>query len=77
MQDSKRGIAGELPHEISDVLLHKIGDVYNTPTSNLFAFDAAMLREWLIGMDFPSEAVPATAAAAAALPAVPAAAAAS
>jgi len=57
LKDSKRGIAGEEPHEISDVLLHKIGDVMPTPTSNLFAFDAAYLREWLHLLDFPSEAV--------------------
>jgi len=47
MKDSKRGIAGEEPHQISDVLLTKMGDFVPTPTSNLLAFDGQLLREWL------------------------------
>jgi len=53
MKDSKRGIACEETHQVSDVLLKQMGEFIPTPTSNLYAFDSAMLREWLRSM-FPT-----------------------
>merc|ERR1712176_1572069 len=53
MKDSKRGIACEESHQVSDVLLKKMGEFVPTPTSNLYAFDSALILEWLRAM-FPT-----------------------
>jgi len=55
MRDSKRGIAGEADDEISDVLLHSMGSVLETSTSNLSKFPCALVEEWLLDMGFPQE----------------------
>jgi len=55
MRDSKRGIAGEADDEISDVLLHSMGSVLETNTSNLSKFPCALVEEWLLDMGFPQE----------------------
>lgn len=55
MKDSKRGIAGETPTQVSDVMLYRLGEIHETPTSNLYAFDSTLLLEWLLQMGFPSE----------------------
>lgn len=55
MRDSKRGITSEKPHEISDVLVTKVGHVINTETNNLSKFPAALIEEWLEQSGFPRE----------------------
>jgi 3-dehydroquinate synthase/2-deoxy-scyllo-inosose synthase len=55
MRDSKRGITNEDEHEISDVLLHAMGDIVPTSTSMLSKFPSVFVREWLVSMGFPSE----------------------
>jgi len=55
MKDSKRGIAGEDLTQVSDIMLYRMGEIHETPTSNLYAFDSALLLEWLLQMSFPSE----------------------
>merc|ERR1712066_845177 len=47
MKDSKRGITAEAPDEISDVLLHSVGDVVPSKTSMLNKLPAALFAEWL------------------------------
>jgi 3-dehydroquinate synthase/2-deoxy-scyllo-inosose synthase len=47
MRDSKRGIAKEQPHEISDVLLRSVGDTIHTSTQNLSKFSADLVRQFL------------------------------
>jgi len=47
MRDSKRGIAKEQPHEISDVLLRSVGDTIYTNTQNLSKFPADLVRQFL------------------------------
>ena len=47
MRDSKRGIAKEQPHEISDVLLRSVGDTIYTSTQNLSKFPADLVRQFL------------------------------
>jgi len=55
MRDSKRGITSEEPHEISDVLVTKVGDVVETKTNNLSKFPAVLIEEWLELNGFPRE----------------------
>lgn len=55
MKDSKRGITSEEDHEISDVLVRKIGDVVTTKTNNLSRFPAKYVEEWLQLQGFPCE----------------------
>lgn len=55
MKDSKRGITAEEDDEISDVLLHRMGDVVNTKTQMLSKFPCSLVAEWLDFMGFPSE----------------------
>jgi 3-dehydroquinate synthase/2-deoxy-scyllo-inosose synthase len=55
MRDSKRGITGEKRHEISDVMLTRIGEAIPSPTNNLHAFDSKLTQEWLATM-FPTGA---------------------
>merc|ERR1712083_153706 len=55
MLDSKRGITSESNDEISDVLLHRMGDVVPTKTSMLSKFPSRYVLEWLCAMGFPSE----------------------
>lgn len=54
MRDSKRGICGEGPEEISDVLLVKMGEHVPTKTQNLSAFPSYLVAEWLADIGFPS-----------------------
>jgi 3-dehydroquinate synthase len=54
LRDSKRGIIGEKPHEIAEVLLHRIGEPVRTP-SMLSAFDSRLFWDWLLEMGFPQE----------------------
>ena len=54
MRDSKRGITGEKPHEISEVLLQRVGEPVKTP-SMLSALDKGLYWDWLVSMDFPVE----------------------
>lgn len=56
MRDSKRGLTGEGPDEISDVLLRKMGDIVETKTNNLSKFPVRLIEEWLLQIGFPSEA---------------------
>merc|ERR1712070_69363 len=55
MKDSKRGITAEEDDEISDVLLHRMGDVVPTKTQMLSKFPCHLVAEWLELMGFPSE----------------------
>jgi len=55
MKDSKRGITAENDDEISDVLLHKMGDVVPTETQMLSKFACNLIAEWLESMGFTSE----------------------
>jgi 3-dehydroquinate synthase/2-deoxy-scyllo-inosose synthase len=55
MRDSKRGLTGEGDDDISDVLLHKMGDVVPTKTNNLSKFPSKYVSEWLRSMGFPCE----------------------
>jgi len=57
MRDSKRGLTGEGPHEISDVMLRKVGEVVHTKTNNLSKFPSDHLYKWLYTMGFPHEGV--------------------
>jgi len=57
MRDSKRGITSEAEDEISDVLLHKMGDIVPTKTSMLSKFPCKLVEEWLANMGFPQGAV--------------------
>jgi len=57
MRDSKRGITGEKPHEISDVILVRIGEHVPSKTNNLHAFDSKLTQQWLAAT-FPSERDP-------------------
>jgi len=52
MRDSKRGITSEAEDEISDVLLHKMGDIVPTKTSMLSKFPCKLVEEWLANMGF-------------------------
>jgi 3-dehydroquinate synthase/2-deoxy-scyllo-inosose synthase len=54
MRDSKRGITGEQPNEIAEVLLHSVGNAVQTP-SMLSKFDKTLYWDWLVGMGFPVE----------------------
>mmetsp|Transcript_84316 Transcript_84316/g.247312 ORF Transcript_84316/g.247312 Transcript_84316/m.247312 type:complete len:426 (-) Transcript_84316:395-1672(-) len=55
MKDSKRGITSEAQDEISDVLLHRLGEVVPTKTSMLSKFPCRHVAEWLVDVGFPSE----------------------
>mmetsp|Transcript_66187 Transcript_66187/g.158308 ORF Transcript_66187/g.158308 Transcript_66187/m.158308 type:complete len:404 (-) Transcript_66187:90-1301(-) len=55
MKDSKRGITHEEEHEISDIILTKIGEIIPTPKSNLSKFPSKLIVEWLIDLGFPQE----------------------
>jgi 3-dehydroquinate synthetase len=54
LRDSKRGITAEKTHEISEVLLRRVGEPVKTP-SMLFAFDSCIFWDWLLDMGFPEE----------------------
>jgi len=54
MRDSKRGLTSEAEHEISDVLLHKMGDIVPTKTNMLSKFPCSLVEEWLATMGFPT-----------------------
>ena len=54
MRDSKRGITGEKPHELSEALLRSVGVPVQTP-SMLTALDKGLYWDWLVGMGFPVE----------------------
>eukprot|EP00927_Polykrikos_kofoidii_P086822 TRINITY_DN983_c0_g1_i4.p1 TRINITY_DN983_c0_g1~~TRINITY_DN983_c0_g1_i4.p1 ORF type:complete len:445 (+),score=100.90 TRINITY_DN983_c0_g1_i4:55-1335(+) len=56
MKDSKRGVTAEAEDEISDVLLHRVGDVLTTSSSNLSKFPSELFAEWLASMGFPAKA---------------------
>lgn len=56
MKDSKRGVTAEAEDEISDVLLHQVGDVVATGTSNLSKFPSELFAQWLASMGFPGKA---------------------
>jgi len=58
MKDSKRGITSEAEDEISDVLLHSLGEPVPTRTSMLSKFPSRFVAEWLADMGFPSETGP-------------------
>mmetsp|Transcript_11897 Transcript_11897/g.42566 ORF Transcript_11897/g.42566 Transcript_11897/m.42566 type:complete len:103 (-) Transcript_11897:145-453(-) len=53
MRDSKRGLCGEAPTELSDVLLRKMGDIVETPTNNLSKIPCKLIEEWLVSMGLP------------------------
>mmetsp|Transcript_76509 Transcript_76509/g.185184 ORF Transcript_76509/g.185184 Transcript_76509/m.185184 type:complete len:96 (-) Transcript_76509:95-382(-) len=55
MKDSKRGITSEAADEVSDVLLHRLGEVVPTKASMLSKFPSRYVTEWLADMGFPSE----------------------
>merc|ERR1712019_31726 len=52
MRDSKRGITSESADEISDVLLHKVGDVLPSKTNMLSKFPSELFSQWLKTMGF-------------------------
>mmetsp|Transcript_36964 Transcript_36964/g.110395 ORF Transcript_36964/g.110395 Transcript_36964/m.110395 type:complete len:485 (+) Transcript_36964:117-1571(+) len=54
MKDNKRGIASEADHEISDILLRKMGDIVPTEASMLTKFPCSLVAEWLASMGFPA-----------------------
>lgn len=58
MRDSKRGIAEEDVHELSDVLLHDVGDVVQAGQSNLSRIPRELTESWLRSMGFPDEGFP-------------------
>jgi len=60
MRDSKRGNTSEKPHEISDVILKRIGEHVPSKTHNLHAFDSKWTAEWL-ATKFPKRKNPDTA----------------
>eukprot|EP00927_Polykrikos_kofoidii_P086821 TRINITY_DN983_c0_g1_i3.p1 TRINITY_DN983_c0_g1~~TRINITY_DN983_c0_g1_i3.p1 ORF type:complete len:427 (+),score=99.93 TRINITY_DN983_c0_g1_i3:78-1358(+) len=55
MKDSKRGVTAEAEDEISDVLLHRVGDVLPTSSSNLSKFPSELFAQWLASMGFPAK----------------------
>jgi len=55
MRDSKRGITAETEDEISDVLLHRMGEPVATKTNNLSKFPSKHIYKWLYSMGFPHE----------------------
>merc|ERR1712003_603679 len=57
MKDSKRGITSESVDEISDVLLHKVGDVLPSKTNMLNKFPSELFSEWLQTMGFADKKV--------------------
>lgn len=52
MNDSKRGILEEEPHEITDLVLSKIGSIVSQHASNLAKFDKRYVEEWFEMMGF-------------------------
>lgn len=55
MNDSKRGILAEEPHEITDLVVSKIGRIVSDHPSNLAKFDKKYVEEWFEIMGFQWE----------------------